>query len=101
MKLIRAPLPKAECWLWTETECTQKLKSPVTVRCSNSPSLENITLADYQKSAIEISAIADLQKDLNVYMIHKISVHNSTEEQPFISVQEHFSVILTTHTERS
>ena len=34
-------------------------------------------------------------------MLHKISVSNSTEEHPFISVQDYFSVIRTTHTERS
>ena len=97
MKLTRSPLPKAQRRLCTRTECTQKLKPsvhiPYPVRCSNPLSLENTTLADYQKSAIEIGAIAELQKDLNVYMLHKISVSNSTEEHPFISVQDQFSVI--------
>ncbi len=105
MKLTRSPHPKAQRRLRTGTERNQQLNPPVEIpqpaRHFKPPSFKGITLTDFVTNATEAVALHDLQKELNTYFVHKMSVNNSTAELPFLSIQDFFSVVRVTHTQKS
>ena len=99
MKLMRSPLPKVQWRLRTGTEQSYPMNPPVkipqlNVRQFKALSPRGITLPDFLK-------VMDLQQELNIYMLHKLSVNNRQAEPAFLNIQDLFSVVRVTHTLRS
>ncbi len=107
MKLTRSPLPKLQRRHRTGTEKQQqKPKAPtVFLQPPTHPvhpaTIRNKTLKDFVLSESETAAVRDLQQEVNTYMFHKLSVSNSTVQHPFINLQDYFSLIKITHTQKS
>ncbi len=107
MKQTRSPLPKVQRRLRTGTEQSQQPVIPrrqQMPRCPQQlkpPSISGITLRDFLSNASELEAMRELQQGLHVYMLHKVAVNNRAVKQPFINLQDYFSLLRVTHTQKS
>ena len=43
----------------------------------------------------------DLQSEINTYMLHRVALNNSGFKHPFLGLQDYYSLIRPTHTEKS
>ena len=81
MKLTRSPLPKTRQRLRTGTERKEqhlKPSVPEPVHHNHQASYStSLTLVDFVMSATETEAKLDLQKEVNSYMLYRLSVCNS------------------------
>lgn len=61
----------------------------------------NKTLDDLKMSTCDITAVWELQQELNTYMLQKLIIGNSEPQQVFPNIQHYFSVTRVTHTKQS
>ena len=106
MKLTRSPPPKTQRRLRTGTERKQQHLEPSLPELVHHPHHHasyntSLTLADFVMSATEAEAKFDLQKEVNYYMLHRLSVCNSGLQLSFLNIQDYFSLTRVTHTEKS
>ena len=105
MKLTRSPLAKVQRRLRTGTERQkQQAKSQAPelhVAHGHSSHHSSLSLSDFLMSERETDALVDLQKDLDSYILHRVAISTSTSQKPFLNIQDFFSCIRVTHTEKS
>lgn len=63
--------------------------------------LECVTINDFITNETENESLNDLHQDLFTYMLHKLAIAESASEQPFINIQDYFSTIRVSHTDKS
>lgn len=64
-------------------------------------SLEKQTLDDFKMSSSDISAVWELQWELNTYMLQKLIIGNCEQQQVFLNIQDYFSITRVNDTEQS
>ena len=103
MKLTRSPLAKVQRRLRTGTERQkQQAKSQAPeLAHGHSSHHSSLSLSDFLMSERETDALVDLQKDLDSYILHRVAISTSTSQKPFLNIQDFFSCIRVTHTEKS
>ena len=107
LKSTRSPLPKVQRRHRTGTEyrqlqaCTTTSEIPQPTQNSKAPSFTGITLQDFLMNDDERDALQDLNEELNTYMPHKHATYKSTVELPFLGMQDFFSLVRVTHTQKS
>jgi hypothetical protein len=52
-------------------------------------------------TSIEKEAEMDMQQEINTYVLHRVAFYSSSLTQPFISIQDYFTLTRITHTEKS
>ena len=63
--------------------------------------IEHVSINDFITSEIENDSLQELHHELFTYMLQKLAIADSCPEQPFINLQDYFSVTRTTHTSTS
>ena len=107
-KLTRSPLPKIQKRHRTGTEGQQEMgKLPPAPKphlqatqhrtCYSS----SLVLSRFRTSGAEKEAQGDILREINTYLLHRVAVYNSTLQQPFLSMQDHFTLTRITHNEKS
>ena len=104
-KFTRSPLPKIQRRLRTGTEGRQQETKPsivLPVRANrHTCHHKKLTLSDFVLNTEEAQARHELQKEMNVYVAHRVAVHRSGFKYPFLGMQDYYAVTRPTHTEQS
>ena len=106
-KSTRSPLPKIQRRLRTGTESTCRIQlvkpaihlPPPTNRHNRRS--KHLTLLDFVTNTEETQSQKELQSEMNVYIAHRVALHDSGFKYPFISLQDYYVLTRPTHTERS
>ena len=68
---------------------------------TRSYSLKDKCLSDFQPNLRENLAFWELKEDINAYIVTKVSIHKKDPNKIFLGLQDYFSVIRPTHTQKS
>ena len=105
MKLTRSPLAKIPRRLRTGTEGS----TPQTTLPTHLPEptyhhhchRNDSTLADFICNSKETQSQADLQHEMNVYLMHRVAFQKSSCTHPFLGLQNYYALTRPSHTEKS
>ena len=98
LKLTQSPAAKLLRRACTGTECKREVRhqqqEPL-VQLQHSEhrkSIACISVNDFLTSETENESLQELHHDLFIYMTQKLAVADSSSDQPFISIQDYFSI---------
>ena len=105
LKLTRSPAPKQRR-LRTGTEKHTLDPLPETHFhphniCRNSLPQADKSLSDFLLNEQETAALNDLYREVNTYMLHKLTIKNKESHDTPLNLQDYFSITRTNHTEKS
>ena len=61
----------------------------------------SLVLSYFRTSGVEKEAQGDKLREINAYLLHRVVVYSSTLQQPFLSMQDHFTLTRITYNEKS
>ena len=107
-KLTRSPLPKIQKRHRTGTEGQQEMgklppapKPHLQATQQRTCYSSSLVLSHFRTSGAEKEAQGDILREINTYLLHRFAVYSSTLQQPFLSMQDHFTLTRITHNEKS
>ena len=99
VKQAQLPVPKGRRRLRTETELTTMAivkPIPLTLQVDRNyfqtTTLKNITLTDFTMISSDTMAVWELQKELNMYMLQRLTLGNNESQHVFLNIQDYFNV---------
>lgn len=101
-KLMRSPLRDAFALELKvgSSKLNPSIILPVTAN-SHTYHRKKLTLSDFIFNTEEAQAQHELQKEMNVYVAHRVAVHRSGFKYPFLGMQHYYALTCQTHTEQS
>ena len=104
----RSPLPKIQRRERTGVERGIQKHKPQRLQFQHTPDpIQNcvcshhLKLIDFTSDAREKLEKFELDSEIHTYMIHRAAIYNSTNNNPFLGLQDYFSLTRPTHTEKS
>lgn len=62
---------------------------------------KGLTQSDFIASDEETASQHEFQNEINVFVAHRVALHNSGLKYPFLSLQDYYALLRPTHTEQS
>jgi hypothetical protein len=105
LKSTHSPLAKSQRRQRTGTEGGKQLAKPALdplepTRLRTFQS-KGLTLSDFIASSEETASQHEFQNEINVFIAHRVALHNSGFKYPFMSLQDYYCLLRPTHTEQS